>query len=281
MNIADGDIGTDESGEQLIAEQGVQKRAEQWISPQWDAPANVRAIITTRHSPEGESSSVPPYDSFNLALHVDDAESAVLANRQCLQSALKVEHRPQWLEQIHSTKIVEAKSDDLVRTADASHTKTPGLPCVVMTADCLPILLCDSEGTQVAAVHAGWRGLAKGIVRDTVKQFSAPAHQLVAYLGPAIGQDYFEVGIDVLEGFYGNALSPAHCEVISSAFRPSTIHPMKFNADLYQLARAELEQLGVTSISGGDFCTVEDSQRFYSYRRDGQTGRMASLIYLT
>jgi purine-nucleoside/S-methyl-5'-thioadenosine phosphorylase / adenosine deaminase len=277
MNIADGDRGTEKSGEQPVTEQS----SDHWITPQWDAPANVRALITTRQTLVGESASASPYDSFNLALHVDDEESAVLANRLVLQKALKVEHQPQWLEQIHSTKVVEAKSDDLVRTADASQTSTLGLPCVVMTADCLPILLCDTEGTQVAAVHAGWRGLAKGIVRDTLKQFSAPADQIIAYLGPAIGQNHFEVGIEVLEGFYDNALSPAHCEVISSAFRPSASHPMKFNADLYQLARAELEQLGVSSISGGDFCTVEDAERFYSYRRDGQTGRMASLIYLT
>ncbi len=250
------------------------------LIPDWGAPVNVKAYITTRQA-MGERPSQVPYESFNLALHVEDDAESVERNREILQAHLKLKHPPQWLEQIHGTKVVEAQRDGLMRTADASFTRQSQLPCAIMTADCLPILLCDQSGSQVAAVHAGWRSLAKGIVRDTLKQFSSPASQVMAYLGPAISQKHFEVGIDVLEGFYDKALSPEHCEAISQAFRPSANKPMKFNADLYQLARAELTQLGVESISGGEFCTYHDADRFYSFRRDGQTGRMVSLIYLT
>ncbi|MGH1373235.1 MAG: peptidoglycan editing factor PgeF [Cellvibrionaceae bacterium] len=257
------------------------KQHSTWLIPDWEAPANVKALITTRQAIDESLSSEPPYNGFNLALHVDDDVSSVERNREALQARLELEHAPQWLEQIHGTKIVEAKSDGLMRTADASYTRQSQLPCAIMTADCLPILLCDRAGSQVAAVHAGWRSLAKGILRNSLDQFNCPSSQILAYLGPAIGQTHFEVGIDVLEGFYDKALSPAHCEAISAAFRPSIHKPMKFNADLYQLARAELTQLGVESISGGGFCTYDDENRFYSYRRDGQTGRMASLIYLT
>jgi len=252
-----------------------------WLQPQWQAPANVKALMTTRQAPADRDVSAPPYDSFNLALHVEDNEAQVLANRQHLQTQLKLEHSPQWLEQIHGTKVVEAQTDELIRTADACYTQQTFLPCAVMTADCLPILLCDRQGTQVAAVHAGWRSLANGIVRNSLKVFAAQAEDVLAYMGPAIGQDHFEVGIDVLEGFYEGALSTAHCEAISAAFRPSLTRPMRFHANLYRLAQAELQELGVTSISGGNYCTFEESERFYSYRRDGQTGRMVSLIYLT
>ncbi len=252
-----------------------------WIQPQWPAPDNVKALITTRQAPAGDAVSCAPYDSFNLALHVQDDDAVVMAHRQYLQSQLQLEHGPQWLEQIHGTKVVEAQTDNLIRTADACYTQQPQLPCAVMTADCLPILLCDRQGTQVAAVHAGWRSLANGIVRNTLQTFAANTVDILAFMGPAIGQAHFEVGIDVLEGFYEGALSTAHCEAISAAFRPSLSRPMRFHANLYQLAQAELQELGVASISGGGSCTFDESERFYSYRRDGQTGRMASLIYLT
>lgn len=252
-----------------------------WLEPQWQAPANVKALITTRQAPAGCKASLAPYDSFNLALHVQDDEALVQAHRQYLQTQLRLDHRPQWLEQIHGTKVVEAQADNLIRTADACYTRQSHLPCAVMTADCLPILLCDRQGTQVAAIHAGWRSLANGIVRNSLDVFDAHGEDVLAYLGPAIGSKHFEVGIDVLEGFYEGALSAAHCEAISAAFRPSLTRPMRFYANLYQLARAELQELGVKSISGGDCCTFEESERFYSYRRDGQTGRMVSLIYLT
>ncbi|NHO67742.1 multi-copper polyphenol oxidoreductase [Aestuariicella hydrocarbonica] len=254
--------------------------------------------MTTRQGGD----SRPPYDSFNLALHVGDDPQGVEANRTRLCQQQGVSVGPQWLEQVHGIKVVEAQADGLVRTADACTSGERGLACVVMTADCLPILLCDRAGTRVAAVHAGWRSLAGGIVRETVARFQAgsqlpssahapapadaqaradaPAGELLAYLGPAISQSHFEVGIDVLEAFFDSALSAAHGEAISAAFRPSISQPMKFHADLYQLARAELAELGVEQVFGGQHCTFADSERFYSYRRDGQTGRMAAMIWL-
>ncbi|HSX84764.1 MAG TPA: laccase domain-containing protein, partial [Cellvibrio sp.] len=147
-------------------------------------------------------------------------------------------------------------------------------------ADCLPILVCDQKGTQVAAIHAGWRSLAKGIIARTLQKFSAPGSQLLAYLGPAISQPHFEVGIEVLEAFFKMARNPQHSDDIAEAFMPGQ-RPLHFHADIYALARAELKALGVKAIYGGEFCTYTDSDRFYSYRREKTTGRMASLIWLT
>jgi YfiH family protein len=247
------------------------------LLPDWDLPAGVRAAITTR---QGGCSS-GPWASNNLALHVADAPAAVARNRQQLQAALGLAAAPQWLEQIHGSKVVEARADDLVRTADASFSREPGVACAVLTADCLPLLLCDAAATQVAAVHAGWRGLAGGVIAATVATFAAPPAQLRVYLGPAISQPAFEVGIDVLEACFAAARSPAHADAIAACFAPSASRPLHFHADIYALARAELAALGVTSISGGSDCTYADADRFYSYRRDDVCGRMASLIWLT
>lgn len=246
------------------------------IRPDWPAPASVRAVVTTRHG----GSSLAPFDSNNLALHVGDDSQTVAANRVRFSERMALTAEPQWLEQVHGTKVVAAQSDGLVRTADGCITRQPGLACIVMTADCLPILLCDRAGTQVAAVHAGWRSLAGGIVRQALSQFTCAMSDVLVYLGPAISQPHFEVGIDVLEGFFETALSPDHCEAISAAFLPSLAKPMKFHADLYQLARAELKEIGVNKVYGGGACTFDDDTRFYSYRRDGKTGRMASAIWL-
>ncbi|WP_439135370.1 peptidoglycan editing factor PgeF [Pseudomaricurvus sp.] len=246
------------------------------ICPDWPAPENVRAVITTR---EGGSSPAP-FDSNNLALHVGDDPQTVQLNRNHLCEQVGLSLEPQWLEQVHGVKVVDAQADGLVRTADGCISRQSGLACVVMTADCLPILLCDRAGTQVAAVHAGWRSLAGGIVREALSQFTCAMSDVLVYLGPAISQPHFEVGIDVLEGFFETALSPEHCESISAAFLPSLAKPMKFHADLYQLARAELSEIGVERVFGGSFCTFDDDQRFYSYRREARTGRMASAIWL-
>lgn len=245
------------------------------LTPNWPAPESVRACITTRMG----GSSSGNYTANNLALHVGDDAEKVEINRQTLVRQLELTRQPQWLEQVHGVKITCARDDGLVRTADAVYTTETGLACVVMTADCLPILLCDRNGTQVAAVHAGWRGLAKGVVARTVDQFAAPASQLLAYLGPAISQPHFEVGVEVLEAFFKAARDPRHSERVASAFKPGQ-RPLRFYADLYALARAELQALGVEAIYGGDFCTYADNNRFYSYRRDRETGRMASLIWL-
>jgi YfiH family protein len=246
-----------------------------FIVPDWPAPQSVRAAISTRQG----GVSAGPFAENNLALHVEDKPEAVAANRQALCAALGLARGPQWLEQIHGTKVVDARSDGLVRTADASHTREAGLACAVLTADCLPILLCDIDGNQVAALHAGWRGLAKGIVARTVEVFSAPPARLMAYLGPAISQPHFEVGIDVLEAFFESARTPQQSDQIAAAFKPGQ-RPLHFHGDIYALARAELEALGVHRIFGGNFCTYAEPERFYSYRRDKVTGRMASLVWL-
>lgn len=247
------------------------------LLPDWEVPAGVRAALTTR---QGGCSS-GPWAGNNLALHVADAPAAVAQNRRQLQAALGLAAAPQWLEQIHGNKVVEARADELVRTADASFSRARGVACAVLTADCLPLLLCDAAGTQVAAVHAGWRGLAGGVIAATVATFSAPPAALRVYLGPAIGQAAFEVGIDVLEACFAAARSAAHADAIAACFAPSARRPLHFHADIYALARAELAALGVTCVSGGRYCTYTDADRFYSYRRDGVCGRMASLIWLT
>lgn len=225
--------------------------------------------------------SISPYDSNNLALHVGDNPETVRENRKGLISSLPLTGGVQWLQQIHGVKVVEASSDGKARTADGCITGSVGLACAVMTADCLPLLICDRAGTRVAAIHAGWRGLADGIIANAVAQFEAPAKELLVYLGPAIGAKHFEVGVDVLEAFYESAGSSSHVCAMTAAFTPSALKPMKYLADIYALARAALHQLGVTHIYGGDCCTYTDAQHFYSYRRDGNTGRMAALIWLS
>ena len=245
-----------------------------WIVPEWPAPPRVKTLITTRsggHSPS-------PYDSLNLGTHVGDKASHVEQNRDRLLRELKGCSDIQWLEQVHSSRIVDAKADGWVRTADASYTSQVGIACAVLTADCLPLLICDQQGTEVAAVHGGWKGLAGGVIRSAISRFSASPNDLLVYLGPAIGPDHFEVGIDVVEAMYDSALNTDHLENITKAFKPGN-RPMKMMADIYELARAELIALGVSEIYGGNYCTFSDL-RFYSYRRDNVTGRMASLIYL-
>lgn len=248
-----------------------------FFSPNWPLPPSVKACITTRE--QGVGCSDAPFDCFNLALHVDDDAGAVKANRQTLMSALPELNHIQWLQQVHGTECIEAQDDDVERTADACFSRAKGLACAVMTADCLPVLFADNSGHQVAAAHAGWRGLVDGILAKTVSSFAAAPAQLSVYLGPAIGPDAFEVGLEVLERFFASARNEQHLEAIAKAFKPSS-QALHFYADLYALARAELQVLGVRTIYGGDFCTFSESERFYSYRKSKQTGRMASLIWL-
>jgi len=251
------------------------------ITPTWPAPANVRTCITTRMG--GVSDAL--YTSNNLGLHVGDDPARVLQNRQALAQQLQLAHAPQWLEQIHGVKVIHAKTDGVVRTADGSYTNQLGVVCAVMTADCLPIFLCDKQGTQVAVVHCGWRSLAKGICARALQKFSVNideinGDEIIAYLGPAISQAHFEVGVDVLDAFFKGARTPAQQEQIAAAFIPGN-RPLHFYADIYALARAELQSLGVTEVYGGNYCTYAQDALFFSYRRDGKTGRMASLIWLT
>lgn len=245
------------------------------ILPDWPAPSGVRACITTR----GEVQADNPYSGFNLALHTGDDPDQVAGRREQLCQQLGLSRPPQWLEQVHGTRLIEARDDGLVRTADGAFSRTPGIACSVLTADCLPVLFCSRDGGWVAAVHAGWRGLADGILSGTLDSWGGAPDDLLVYLGPAISHAAFEVGVEVLETFFETARDADHSEKIAQAFRPGK-RPLHFFADLYALARAELASHGVTAIYGGDFCTFTEAQRFYSFRRDRVTGRMASLIWL-
>ncbi|GAB3523819.1 peptidoglycan editing factor PgeF [Photobacterium alginatilyticum] len=240
-----------------------------FIVPDWPAPANIKAVSTTR---EG-GISLQPYQGLNLGLHVGDNIEHVQCNRTQLQQELGLAESPAWLNQTHSTTVIGVNAP-LAATpdADGSYTRVADIACAVMTADCLPILLCDSAGTQVAAVHAGWRGAADGIIEAALDTFHAPADQILAWLGPAIGPNAFEVGNEVREQFV------ADLPQAEQAFKP---YGDKWLADLYVLARQRLYRAGVSKIYGGDFCTFSSPERFYSYRRDGVTGRQASLIWIT
>lgn len=236
-----------------------------WILPDWPAPASVRACVTTRLG----GASRPPYDSFNLGTHVEDQASAVAANRDRLQRLIGA--TPAWLSQVHSAVVVTADPAQ-VAVADGSWSATPGVACSVLTADCLPVLFCDRAGTRVAAAHAGWRGLAGGVLEATLDALGCPGDQVLAWLGPAIGPEAFEVGPEVRDAFVTVQAEAA------SAFVPSA-NPGRFLADLYALARLRLATRGVTAVYGGGFCTFSDP-RFYSYRRSAVTGRFASLVWL-
>jgi len=235
-----------------------------FIFPNWDAPPNVHAVMTTRNG--GVSKS--PYDNFNLATHVSDNLEDVLENRQLLKTKLALPAELFWLEQIHSNKIVDANSNLILPKADASYSNQKDVICVVMTADCLPVLMCSTDGTQIAAIHAGWRGLANGIISNAVATLNTK--DLIIWLGAAIGAECFEVGDDVRDIFLAKSTDYA------IAFRKIG---SQWLADIYQLARIELAHLGITRVYGGEFCTVTDTERFYSYRRDKETGRMATLIW--
>lgn len=245
------------------------------IRPDWPAPDNVGALISTRRG--GQSRGA--YADNNFALHVEDDEADVMANRERLREQLALPTDPQWLTQVHGTKVVAARADGRVRTADGCYSRTPGLACAVLTADCLPLLFCNRSGTQVAAIHAGWRGLAKGVVRRALSCFNEAPENLLVYLGPALSRQHFEVGVEVLEAFFRSAQDADHSERIAASFTPGA-RPLHFFGDLYALARAELNALGVTAIYGGHYCTYAEPERFYSYRRERVTGRMASLIWL-
>jgi hypothetical protein len=239
------------------------------LRPDWDAPAAVQALSTTRLG----GLSAGPYQSLNLAQHVGDDEAAVRANRARLYRQAGVPAEPVWLNQVHGRAVSLIDAGVVGRPdADAAVAFQHGSVCAVMTADCLPVLLCDRAGSVVAAAHAGWRGLAAGVIDATVARMQRPAQQLMAWLGPSIGRDAFEVGDEVRAAFCAAAADSAQ------AFRPSPNG--RWLADLPLLARQRLEALGVSHVSGGDRCTFTEEETFFSYRRDRVTGRMASLIWL-
>ena len=234
------------------------------IVPDWPAPLSVKSLMTTR---EGGVSGAP-WASFNLGDHVGDDPLHVAANRTRLRQHLPAE--PGWLKQIHGVTVVEAGADLL--EADAAFSRQRGSVCAVLTADCLPVLFCDRAGSVVAAAHAGWRGLADGVLEATVAAMQVPPGDILAWMGAAIGPQAFEVGDEVRQAFVAQ-----HPEA-AMAFRPHA--PGKWLADIYQLARTRLVSAGVRAIYGGGRCTFTETDRFFSYRRDGVSGRMASLIWL-
>jgi hypothetical protein len=231
--------------------------------------------VTTRQF--GESKA--PYAYFNTADHVDDKPRQVALNRQRIEQELALLKPVQWLQQVHGTEVVDARPDGQVAVADAVYSNTAGQACAVMTADCLPVLFCNSQGTEVAAAHAGWRGLAAGVLEATAQRFSAPATELMAWFGPAIGPDQFEVGEEVLDSFLAAENAGQH-EAIRSAFSRSQSQAKRYYANLYHLAELRLRAIGVTKFYGGHWCTFSEKELFYSYRRENVTGRMASIIYI-
>ena len=236
-----------------------------FILPNWPAPANVHALQTNRDG----GVSIAPYDSLNLGSHVNDNPMHVAQNRQMLSQYLPSE--PVWLNQVHGVNVVDAADTDFVPDADASYTTRKNVVCVTMTADCLPILVCDTAGTLIASIHAGWRSLCDGVIETTVAKLPAKPADLMAWLGPAIGPNAFEVGAEVRTQFIAK---DAKSEL---AFKQ---HNDKYLADIYQIATQRLNNLGITQIYGGGECTFTDEKRFFSFRRDGATGRMATLIWL-
>jgi polyphenol oxidase len=237
-----------------------------WMEPDWPAPRSVRALVTTRNG----GVSRGPYASLNLGVRVGDDAEAVNENRARLRAVLPSE--PKWLEQMHGIDVVQADRTAGEVRADAAFTRVAGVVCGIQVADCLPVLLCDRAGTCVAAAHAGWRGLSAGVLEQTVSALGERPEELMAWLGPAIGPNKFEVGADVFENF--TARDPA----ASTAFEP--IRADKWRADLYALARRRLSRAGVTAVFGGGLCTFSDPARFFSHRRDRVTGRQGAFIWI-
>ncbi|GAB1438459.1 purine nucleoside phosphorylase YfiH [Providencia sp.] len=239
------------------------------IFPDWPQPKNIASCSTTRAG----GVSLPPFNSLNLGDHVGDNPNAVSENRQYLEKLAQLPQQPVWLEQVHGTHVLHLDGNEVInKQADAVYTNQIGQVCAIMTADCLPVLFCNKAGTEVAAAHAGWRGLCHGVLENTINQFISTPNEIMAWLGPAIGAEKFEVGEDVKDAFVNQ--SPD----LASAFLS---YKNKYLADIYLLARKKLQAVGISSIYGGDFCTVADENRFFSYRREGKTGRMASLIWIS
>ncbi|MDX1559719.1 MAG: peptidoglycan editing factor PgeF [Marinobacter sp.] len=244
------------------------------LKPDWSAPDKVRAISTTRAG----GVSGRPWNSLNLGSHVEDNPDHVQQNRRRLaeSTGLKSE-RIGWLNQVHGTDVVELTPDNVgqIAKADASYTRHPGIACAILTADCLPVILADRKGTVAGAAHCGWRSLCGGVIENLVSEMAVAPETLQAWLGPAIGPDSFEVGPEVREAFLEHDPEAAH------AFKAEGARSGHFMADIYALAILRLNHLGVSTVTGGGLCTVQESDRFFSYRRDGQTGRMATLVWLT
>ena len=252
-------------------------KIKNWLVADWPAPANIHALTTLRSGGVSQDT----FFSLNPATHVGDDNDRVKKNRQIISDMLELPSEPVWLEQTHSNCVVEALETEALRQADASYTTKPGVVCAVMTADCLPLLVCSSDGLQIAAIHAGWRGLLAGVIANTVaaletsRNLSSATREfrknLLVWLGPAIGPNCFEVGSEVRAAYLAKSIE------FSSAFKEQACD--KWLADIYSLARIELAFLDVNNVYGGIRCTFTEHEQFYSYRRDRQTGRMATLIW--
>lgn len=255
-----------------MSEREMSEPAPGVLVPDWPAPPGVRAAATTRIGGVSQA----PWASFNLGERVGDDPAAVHANHQRLADRLGLPGPPQWLLQVHGAQAVAAAGDGLIRTGDSTWTRNAGVVCAVQGADCLPVLLCDRAGSVVAAVHGGWRGLAAGVIGHAIAAMAAPPDTLLAWLGPAICGACYEVGDEVRAAFVGPLDAAALATCFTSADRVG-----HWYADLPAIARAQLLALGVprAAIHGGEHCTFEDAARFYSWRRDGITGRQAALIW--
>ena len=242
--------------------------APEFIYPDWPAPAQVKALTTTRIGGFSET----PFDSFNLSLRSGDDVERVRRNRALLVKSAHLPAEPLWLRQVHGNRVVDAAVSKPYSEGDGSYVDKPGHVCVVLTADCCPIFLCDGAGSRVAVLHGGWRGLARGLIEQGVALMNVPGRELMAWLGPAIGPQAFEVGDDVYEAFV------AHNGEAEGAFTKK--ENGRWLADICRLARQRLRAVGVTHVYGGKYCTVSEHERFFSYRRDRICGHMASLIWL-
>jgi YfiH family protein len=238
-----------------------------YLTPDWPAPAGVRAAFTLRTG----GVSLAPFDSLNTGAHVGDAAAAVIENRRRVVRSLGLPSEPQWLEQVHGAEVADLDAADPRARADAAFTHAAGRVCAVQVADCLPVLLAARDGSAVAAAHCGWRGLAGGVLEATVRALGVPANELFAWLGPAIGPGAFEVGEEVRAAFVAGDARAAAAFVANPRGR--------WQCDLFELARQRLAALQVPAVYGGGVCTHDDPQRFFSYRRDGRCGRMAALIW--
>ncbi len=239
-----------------------------WIVPDWPAPPAVRAFVTTRAGGVSDGE----YASLNLGARSGDAPGNVERNRAIVRELLPA--APRWLAQVHGVAVarLEALAPGAVPSADAAVAGSPGEVCTVLVADCMPLLLCDDTGSRVAAAHAGWRGMASGVIENAVRAMDVAPRRLLAWMGPAIGPAAFEVGPEVREAFL--AADPG----AAGAFHGH--RPGKFMADLYALARRRLERCGVAAIHGGGFCTYADRERFFSYRREKRSGRMGAFVWI-
>jgi len=233
-------------------------------------PSNVKILSTSRYLDGGSSKG--NFDNFNLAFHVDDEKSAVLANRNLLFSHYKLPSKPVWINQTHSNLSVDADLSSSIVDADASYSRKPGTVCAILTADCLPIFVCNKEGTSVGIAHAGWRGLVDGIIESLIESLDCNGEDLVVHLGPSISQFSFEVGDEVKSQYLSKNKNFENC---------FTYLNNKYYLDLYDAAKVVLRGFGVSSISGENRCTNKESDQYFSYRRDGkQSGRMAHLIWM-